>query len=234
MKKRFIGAGIFLLLFILLIVGIKTIDIAAIGPVGTEIGFASLNGGFHDLFGEWTLLDTLTDVGLVSAFVVVLIFAVTGLVQLVQRKSLGKIDREILSLGGLYLLTVVVFLFFEFVIVNYRPILEEGQTFPEASFPSTHVLLCVVILGSAFLAVGRFLRKGPFRTILRILLAFDLVFSVVGRAIAGVHWLTDILGGLLIGLSLVFLFWGMLEMSRLQEEKADTEQEKKLARRRVL
>ena len=48
MQKKVIFTGVSGGLFVLLIVLLKTFDVAAIGPMGTEVGFATLNGSVHD------------------------------------------------------------------------------------------------------------------------------------------------------------------------------------------
>ena len=52
MKKKCITSAVCFGLFLLLILLIKTVDVAAVGPEGTEIGLSKLNVAVHNLFGE--------------------------------------------------------------------------------------------------------------------------------------------------------------------------------------
>ena len=142
----------------------------------------------------------------VAAVLTGFVFAVTGLVQLIKRRSLLKVDREILSLGGLYIVVIGLYLFFENVIINYRPIIMPDNTSPEASFPSSHTMLVCVIMGSAAMLINRYIRNKPLNRILRAVCYVIIGVTVVGRLIAGVHWFTDILGGILISVTLLSLY----------------------------
>lgn len=110
---------------------------------GRASGFAAVNGAFHNLTGvHWTLY-TITDwLGLVPIGTA-LGFAVLGLVQLIQRKALRKVDRSILALGGFYLAVMAFYVLFEKAVVNYRPVLIEGVL--EASYPSSTTMLALSI-----------------------------------------------------------------------------------------
>ena len=125
-KKFFVGAG-FLGAFVLWTVLVSLVDIRPIGPNGSRVGFAALNGFVHGLTGVNLLLYTVTDwLGLVP-IAVAFGFAVLGLVQWIKRKSLLKVDRSLLVLGGFYIVVMAAYIFFEAVVINYRPVLISGQ-----------------------------------------------------------------------------------------------------------
>lgn len=85
-------------------------DVQPLGQNGTDIGFAALNVWFHQLTGAHMGLYTITDwLGLVP-IVICLCFGALGLMQLIQRKSLAKVDPDILLLGGYYLLVILAYL----------------------------------------------------------------------------------------------------------------------------
>jgi hypothetical protein len=50
-------------------------------------------------------------------------FAVLGLCQLVKRKSIRKVDFRILLLGAFYMIVIALYLFSEFVVIHYRPVM---------------------------------------------------------------------------------------------------------------
>ncbi|SCX26543.1 undecaprenyl-diphosphatase [Ruminococcaceae bacterium P7] len=204
--RKLLTAGIGLLLTVILIALVRLVDAAPIGAQGTSIGLSHLNQFVFDLFGVNMLWYNITDWLGVAAVLTGFVFAVTGLVQLIKRRSLLKVDREILSLGGLYIVVIGLYLFFENVIINYRPIIMPDNTSPEASFPSSHTMLVCVIMGSAAMLINRYIRNKPLNRILRAVCYVIIGVTVVGRLIAGVHWFTDILGGILISVTLLSLY----------------------------
>ena len=80
------------------------------------------------------------------------------------------------------------------------------NTHPEASFPSSHTMLVCVIMGSAAMLINRYIRNKPLNRILRAVCYVIIGVTVVGRLIAGVHWFMDILGGILISVTLLSLY----------------------------
>lgn len=196
-----------LVAFVLWTVAIRYLDVQAIGPKGSSVGFATLNGFFHNLTGVNMQLYTITDwLGLVP-FGFVFGFAVLGLIQLIRRKSFLKVDFNILVLGGFYLIVMAAYVFFELFVINYRPVLIEGYL--EASYPSSTTMLVMCVMPTAVMQFSnRIQRNGLRRCIACIMIAFT-VFMVGGRLISGVHWLTDIIGGALLSAGLVMLYYSV-------------------------
>lgn len=142
-QNNFIVAAGLLALFILYTVAIMFVDVQPIGPQGSSVGFAEVNQYFHTLFGVNMLLYSITDWLSIAVLFIMFGFAMVGLVQLIKRKSLFRVDSSILVLGGFYVLVFLAYLFFEFFVVNYRPVLIEGVL--EASYPSSTTMLMVVV-----------------------------------------------------------------------------------------
>lgn len=216
-KQCGIRAGLLFVLFALFTVGVKMVDVQAIGPQKSSIGFATINQAAASFFGVHKIWYTITDYLGYLALAVAFAFALCGLVQLIKRKSLWKVDSAILSLAGLYILVVAFYVFFEIVIVNYRPILMEGVL--EASYPSSHTMLIVAIMASAPIALKRLIGQDKAAVrIAQLVAAIVIVVTVVGRLLSGVHWLTDIIGGVLLSAAIVMLYVSIL--SWLESEKA--------------
>ena len=201
--KRNAGKRALILLaaFVLLTVLVKIVDVRAIGPQDTKVGFAALNGAFHNLTGVHEGLYKVTELLGYLAILIAVFFAALGAMQLLQRKSLRAVDSDLFVLGGLYAATVAAYVFFEVVIINYRPVILETE--PEASFPSSHTVMALVILGSAVYEFGARVRDRKLRNILQYACVILAAAIVLGRLFSGVHWLTDILGGMLLGAALV-------------------------------
>lgn len=201
-------------LFLLLIVLVKYVDVSMVNETGTTIGLSHINMGFAAFTGVNVIWYKVTTVLGVFLLLFAGGFALIGLLQLIQRKSLLKVDYEILSLGGLYVVVVFLYALFEKVIINYRPILMDGKTEPEASFPSSHTMLVCVVMGSALMLIDRYIRDEKVARILKNICIVLIILTVVGRLICGVHWFTDILGGVLLSATLLMIFNNVLAMKK--------------------
>ena len=203
--KRIVSVGILLLTaFAVWTFLIQTVDVQQIGPRQSAVGFATVNGWFHRLTNVHWMLYTLTDwLGLVP-IVVCLLFACVGLAQLVQRRSLLKVDLDILLLGVYYVLVIFAYLLFEMVPLNYRPVLIEGIL--EASYPSSTTLLVLSVMPTLHFQAERRLKNSALRHCIKVLTVLFSVFMVVGRLLSGVHWLTDIVGAIFLSGGLFLLY----------------------------
>ena len=205
-KGKFLMLGISGALFALLIVLLCCVDVEPVGAAGTSVGLSHMNRFVFELTGVNMVWYNITDwLGLAAIFAAFL-FAATGLVQVIKRRRILKVDKEILALGGLYILVIGIYVLFENVIVNYRPIIMPGCSNPEASFPSSHTMLVCVIMGSTIIIIGKYIKKKSLCMVIRGICAAVIAVTVVGRLISGVHWFTDILGGLLISTFLLALY----------------------------
>lgn len=190
--------------FILWTVLVVYVDVQPIGPENSAVGFAALNGAFHSLTGVHWMLYALTDwLGLVP-IVIALSFAGLGLHQLIQRRSILRVDCSILALGVFYIVVLAVYFLFEKVVINYRPVLVENRL--EASYPSSTTMLALCVLPTAMMQLSSRIRAGVIRKMVLLLLAIFSAFLVVGRLLSGVHWLSDIFGGVLLSAGLVLFY----------------------------
>lgn len=200
------ASAVLFLLFGALTATVSFIDVQAIGPENSEVGLAGINGFFRDLFGVNMLWYGITEILGFVALASAGVFALIGAYQLVKRKSLKKVDRDIYALAGLYVLVMAAYVFFEIFVINCRPILMEGEL--EASFPSSHSMIVLCFVSGAAHQIHRRIKNKPIRITLEIVGVAIILLTVVGRMICGVHWFTDILGGILLGSALVFLYVG--------------------------
>ena len=204
-QNNFIVAAGLLALFILYTVAIMFVDVQPIGPQGSSVGFAEVNQYFHTLFGVNMLLYSITDWLSIAALFIMFGFAMVGLVQLIKRKSLFRVDSSILVLGGFYVLVFLAYLFFEFFVVNYRPVLIEGVL--EASYPSSTTMLMMCIMPTAIMQFHHLISSKRLRNIVNAFCGIYASFMVIGRVLSGVHWFTDIVGGILLSATLVMLYY---------------------------
>ena len=206
-KKSFLIAVFFLTVFILWTVLIRFIDVKAIGPQNSSIGFSTLNAFFHKLTGVNMTLYTITDwLGLVP-IAVCLGFGVLGLTEWIKRKSILKVDFNILVLGLFYIIVIAVYLLFEEVVINYRPVLINGYL--EASYPSSTTTLVMCVMATAMMQFNTRIKNEILRKIVLIIITAFIAFMVVCRLISGVHWLSDIIGGALLSTGLVMMYYAL-------------------------
>ena len=203
-KSSFSLAVGFLAAFLLWTAALRLVDVQPIGPMGSAVGFAAMNRFVHDLTGVHMPLYTLTDRLSLIPLGFILGFASLGLLQWIRRKQLRLVDSSILVLGGFYMTVMAVYLFFESVAINYRPILINGVL--EASYPSSTTVLVLCVIPTAILQFQTRIKNPSIRRwIIGTLTAF-MIFMVIGRLLSGVHWLSDIIGGSLLSTGLVLMY----------------------------
>lgn len=203
-NKTLLSAILLLTSFAIWTLLVKVVDVQGIGPDGSCVGFAKLNGFVHGFTGTNMTLYTVTDwLGLVPIGLM-LGFAVLGICQLVKRKHLLKVDKEILLLGMFYVSVLAVFLFFEEFIINYRPVLINDCL--EASYPSSTTMLVMCVMPTSAVILKRRINNRVLRNIVVAVIYAFTVFMVTGRLVSGVHWITDIVGGALVSGGLTQLY----------------------------
>jgi undecaprenyl-diphosphatase len=203
-KKKLFIAIILLASFVLWTALISLLDVKPIGPNATSVGFATLNRFFHELTGVNLQLYIITDwLGLIpiaAAFG----FAILGVIQLIKRKSLWKVDFNILALGTFYIVVIIAYLFFEIFIINYRPTLINGYL--EASYPSSTTMLVMSVMPTMAMQLNVRIKNIIARRCAIIAIMAFIAFMVIARLLSGVHWITDIIGGALLSAGLVILY----------------------------
>ena len=212
-KKKIVAAMGLWTSFLLWTAAVCRLDVQAIGPRGSEVGLATLNRWFHRVTGVHFGLYNMTDwLGLVPVGMC-MGFGILGLAQWIGRRSIRKVDFSILTLGGFYLVVMAAYLIFEGVAVNFRPVLIGGYL--EASYPSSTTLLVLCIMPTAILQLKARIKNRILRRLVLWGITVFTVFMVVGRLISGVHWLTDIIGGILLSAGLVMSYAAVCEAKKV-------------------
>ncbi len=210
MKKYFPKVLFFPMIFVFFTLSVKLVDVQPVGPLESEIGWASINYPVNAFFAEHQFLGgqnfwyTLTNVFGIVAILTAAAFACLGLVQLIRRRSLLKVDKEIIMLGVVYAVTIVLYVLFEKIAVNFRPVLEDGVL--EPSYPSTHTMLVFSILGTAVFAFPRYIKGKKLLSAAKAANIAAIALTVLGRLVCGVHWLTDIIGGVFLSVSIIIFY----------------------------
>lgn len=203
-RKRILIAGVLFALFLLFTAGVLTVDVKPIGPEQPKVGFATVNQYMFDHVGESAVWHRVTEWLGYIAILVALGFAVMGLYQWVKRKSIVRMDRDLIAIGILYIVVIAFYLFFELFIVNYRPVLVEGML--EASYPSSHTMIVLCVMGSAIPQLHHRIQSKPIRLAAETASVAAIVIMLWGRLASGVHWCTDIVGSILLSAALIMLY----------------------------
>ena len=218
MKKTYLYLSVGLAFaFVAWTLAVTLIDVQAIGPENSSVGFATLNAAFHGITGVNMTLYNVTDWLIILPIGVALAFASLGLYQWIKRGSILKVDASLLLLGAVYVATALIYAVFEIAVINYRPILIEGVL--EASYPSsTTLIFSTVIPASAIELKNRI--KNPSIGKLTVFLALATAFIVVvARLVCGVHWFSDIVGGALLSGGIVLAYAYSLELIKSNTNK---------------
>ena len=202
-KQLLLGMSLFAL-FVLYTWSLTFAQVQPIGPNGSCVAYAQINQAVHELFGVHWVLYHITDWAGVVAILIAFGFFVLGLVQWIQRKRIWQVDSSILVLGVFYVLVFGCYAFFELHVINRRPVLINGVL--EASSPSSPTMLAMCVLPTAMMQFRRLIGNATLRKTVNILCGVFTAFMVIGRLICGVHWFTDILGGVLFSVAAIMLY----------------------------
>ena len=231
-KKHIIACLLFSLLAILFTILVKTIGVDEVivndvsgeisSAVTTDIGFSAVNSSIRDSIGYSETWYKISKYAGYIIFVPAIIFALLGAYQLVKYRSFKKVSRELKLLAPFYAAVGAIYILFEqFLIINYCPVLRDGAL--KTSYPSSHTLFAMCLCCSAMMVVARLLRNNHAKLAIVINLALTVLMlvTVVGRFLSGVHWLTDIIGGIFISSALLFFFATFLQHEPGKKEKTE-------------
>ena len=207
-KKNIILSIILLLVSIIYTVLVAKIDVQAIGPLASKVGFAKINGMYSNYVIYSPMIYKISKYLGYLPIIMLGGFALIGLIQLIKRKSLKKVDYELYMLAIFYVLLFATYFFFEKLVINYRPILMDGELDP--SFPSSHTMLAFCLCISTIMINVRLFKNNKYAKIENIVAFFLLYAITITRLISGVHWLSDIIGGIIISFTLLQIFKTML------------------------
>lgn len=209
--------------FCVLTVLLVSVDVRPAGQSEAPVGFATLNEAVFDALGQLgdkaaTVSLKLSELCGLLALAAVGAFGITGLVQVIRRKGILRADKELYVMAGGLVLLAAVYVLFELVVINCRPVLDEGEL--AASYPSSHTMLAVAVAGMGEAYLHRYLKprirhgwRGSY------LLGLAVVTASL-RLTAGVHWLTDIVAGVLVGLAITFIYLAVCARLAQREARA--------------
>ena len=196
------GLGI---LFVVFTVLVKFVDVQNVAQDGSAVGFADLNVAVADSIGYNLTLYKVTNWLGYIAIALAAGFAVFAIVQLIIRKNFKDVDKDLYVLFAFYVAVILFYVLFELCKVNYRPIQIDGES--EPSYPSSHSMIAVCITTTAILQFKSRIKDVTLRWVSYILCGGLCAAIVIGRFLSGVHWFTDILGGIILSAFLVMAYY---------------------------
>lgn len=200
LKISAILSGVLTLCFILFTILVKFVDTAYVGITGKKIGLSSLNAVFYNKIKVSDLFDKLSDVLMIISIAAVALIAVISIIQLVKRKSLKMIDREIYAFAIVLALMACIYVLFEVIDLNFRPILIGGKV--EASYPSSHTMLALTVFMCIMVYCLSNLKSKKYKIISSSILGVVIIAVVLFRVLSGMHWVTDIIASIILSLML--------------------------------
>ena len=208
-KRNFVISGVLILVAVIFTILVQVVDVKTIGVNGTSIGFATINQFVFETVGVNMIWYHITDWLGIVPILMAMVYALIGFIQLIKRRSLLKVDKEIILLGMYYIVVIGMYVLFEKYVINYRPILMYG--FLEASYPSSHTLMTICLCGSSILINDKIF-KNKATQIVNAFSVLIIIITVIGRLISGVHWFSDIVGGIIISTALLMTFYSLLNI----------------------
>jgi membrane-associated phospholipid phosphatase len=153
---------------------------------------ASLFAAHHASKSSDRVLRVFTQLG--GALVIVPLAVIVAVIETLRQRTVKVVAFLTLVVGGQFLVAN----FTKFLVDRARPAFDQLTGFSGSSFPSGHAVATAAGLSAFALVIGR---GRSLRT--RAVLAGAAVGLATGvsctRVMLGVHWLTDVLGGLAIG-----------------------------------
>lgn len=215
-RNSFKPGAIMMIVFIIYTIAVKFINVKEIGPQDSKVGFATLNGFYYNVLKFNNFWYKISEFFGYLTILIAVFFVVVAVVQLIQRKSIWRVDKNIITLGVFYAAVMLLYVFFEKVIINYRPvILDEGL---EASFPSSHTMLAICITGSAIFQFRKYFKNREKRRCAYIVVIFIGAMTVAGRILSGVHWISDIIGGIILSIAMLLLYKAVFVNIEIREK----------------
>lgn len=218
--KNIIKTLIWMIACVLFTIFAMTFDKKPIAPDGSPVGFGSINDFFFSIFGAHKVADVISDIFSVLSIAVALFFTILGLIQLIKRKNIFKVDMTVICMGIVYAITIALYILFILCPVNMAPYLEDGEA--TASFPSSHTMTIVAIFLTAAAWVGRKVKNARSAEIITYVLYGSSAVLVIFRLFSGAHWFTDIVGGVIYAFMLSSLYSTLLSLFCVKKKNPKT------------
>ena len=201
MRRKSLDVTISILWLILLIftILVSFVDVKIYNVTNTEIGLYSLNKIFLVNSINSNYINIISNGIFLICLLVIILMLLLITFEYFKTK---KINKNNLNFIIHFLIMVLIWIIFDkIIIINYRPILINGNI--EGSYPSTHVMVSTFVLLFLSDQLKKIFKNDKIFYIISIGL---IIIQSIFRILLTMHWFTDIIGGLLIGCLLFFTF----------------------------
>ena len=201
-KRRWIWCSVATALTVFFLVFTLTVKFVDVQKDGTQsIGWATVNFWWRDVVGVQSVWHVISHIVLGASFVALGVILFWQIIHFCRVRKLRLLPRH----WWYFYLTLVVlagcYALFEFLPLNYRPFLVNGIA--EVSYPSSHVLMLTTLCPLLVLVFARSTTNKIWVRLATVVGVVCWVLGVVARLLSGYHWFTDIVGGGLLGATLV-------------------------------
>lgn len=201
MRRKSLDIIISILWLILLIftILVSFVDVKIYNVTNTKIGLYSLNKIFLVNSINSNYINIISNGIFLICLLVIILMLLLITFEYFKTK---KINKNNLNFIIHFLIMVLIWIIFDkILIINYRPILINGNI--EGSYPSTHVMVSTFVLLFLSDKLKKIFKNDKIFYIISIGL---IIIQSISRILLTMHWFTDIIGGLLIGCLLFFTF----------------------------
>lgn len=201
MRRKSLDIIISILWLILLIftILVSFVDVKIYNVTNTKIGLYSLNKIFLVNSINSNYVNIISNGIFLICLLVIILMLLLITFEYFKTK---KINKNKLNFIIHFLIMVLIWIIFDkILIINYRPILINGNI--EGSYPSTHVMVSTFVLLFLSDQLKKIFKNDKIFYIISIGL---IIIQSISRILLTMHWFTDIIGGLLIGCLLFFTF----------------------------
>lgn len=201
MRRKSLDIIISILWLILLIftILVSFVDVKIFNVTNTKIGLYSLNKIFLVNSINSNYINIISNGIFLICLLVIILMLLLITFEYFKTK---KINKNNLNFFIHFLIMVLIWIIFDkILIINYRPILINGNI--EGSYPSTHVMVSTFVLLFLSDQLKKIFKNDKIFYIISIGL---IIIQSISRILLTMHWFTDIIGGLLIGCLLFFTF----------------------------
>ncbi|MFY0998836.1 phosphatase PAP2 family protein [Streptococcus sp. AD045-1] len=141
---------------------------------------------------------------------------ITWVVVLVGLFLYKKWWSEAILLAGNLALTGILVALLKNVYQRPRPTLQHLVEEGGFSFPSGHALASTLVVGALVIIVSQRVKNRHLRHLLQVLLMVFILTIMTSRVYLGVHYPTDVLGSLLLGVGILYIEFPYYDKVRFQ------------------
>lgn len=204
-NKDFLNSIILFVAFIAYTITASRVDVGPIGPNESKVGLSTINHFFIVVF-PWN--ELFHNISTVLGYIIIAMafgFFIYTIIDIVKKKSLKKADAGLIALMVYFALIVGIYILFDKVlIINYRPVILNVVL--EPSYPSTHTFMAIAIMLALKTQFEYKIKDEDNKWFATTFCMAIIVATIFTRMVAGVHWFTDIIGGILLGSALASLY----------------------------